>query len=683
MSSISEQERHRRIDAEIDQLYRLAQANPKHLKVERVGDKAILYFSVQSYVTGGQTGPHLHKEHVAQITFMLDNLQAPNVSVQLSPILFHPNILSTGEIRWLIPEEGVERLAIRLWQLYNFQYINFNKIKNPRALQWYNSHLGKPLSTESLFPAKTSTPKDFQQETSDSRSRVTGSNEKINGVHALQEQDKAISPVSQSSQEPLQQEPIRTSDPNAQSSSSGFRRKGAVRTHQPLTWSFPASFWEGHQRTQYADWTYNVPGRGYPDNYLKVVILESALRTILLHASGDRHNERFGILVGGVFSEPKSGDNWVEIVDMLPAVRVHANSASVEVSNEEISRLNEKVDQILTSSQETVRKIGWYHTHPNYGIFMSSTDQTNQRLCYTAEWQVALVVDPIRKQYGAFSGPECQPLHSGLLVISETEAEKLDTPAYRAWQSVEMRSQQTPQEASIPPVVAGNPSPRDLPGNQRSDPVGQQVGSDSTPIKGTGDVRNHESESYDLPDDPKARNKVLRNLTLPWIGLIIISAVLISIISWLTFSLLQSNSRLASAESYQTKQASSNKLLLQQVQQKLNVQINRVQSDEVSIHQAQSDLIQQAQNLKATDPAAYRKILRTVVALDQLSNYGIAAIQMLSEDINYAAVLNETVTDIAIKFSIDPKDILRKNPGVKLSDHFKAGQILVIPGEKV
>src|SRR6266567_8300305 len=112
MSSIPEQERHRRIDAEIDQLYRLGQANPKHLKVERDGDKAILHFSVQSYVSDRHSVPYLHSKHVAQITFMLDNLQAPNVSIQLSPVLFHPNILSTGEIRWLIPEEGVERLVI-------------------------------------------------------------------------------------------------------------------------------------------------------------------------------------------------------------------------------------------------------------------------------------------------------------------------------------------------------------------------------------------------------------------------------------------------------------------------------------------------------------------------------------------------------------------------------------------
>lgn len=47
--------------------------------------------------------------------------------------------------------------------------------------------------------------------------------------------------------------------------------------------------------------------------------------------------------------------------------------------------------------------IGWYHSHPGYGVFLSETDFLTQRLIFKEWFHVALVVDHIRKEYGFFA----------------------------------------------------------------------------------------------------------------------------------------------------------------------------------------------------------------------------------------------------------------------------------------
>ena len=49
--------------------------------------------------------------------------------------------------------------------------------------------------------------------------------------------------------------------------------------------------------------------------------------------------------------------------------------------------------------------IGWYHTHPGMGIFLSATDLRTQQLYFSSAWQIAMVIDPISRETGIFYGP--------------------------------------------------------------------------------------------------------------------------------------------------------------------------------------------------------------------------------------------------------------------------------------
>ena len=46
--------------------------------------------------------------------------------------------------------------------------------------------------------------------------------------------------------------------------------------------------------------------------------------------------------------------------------------------------------------------VGWQHTHPGLGVFLSAYDLFIHRHFFSQPWQIALVVDPRARQCGFF-----------------------------------------------------------------------------------------------------------------------------------------------------------------------------------------------------------------------------------------------------------------------------------------
>jgi proteasome lid subunit RPN8/RPN11 len=53
--------------------------------------------------------------------------------------------------------------------------------------------------------------------------------------------------------------------------------------------------------------------------------------------------------------------------------------------------------------------VGWYHSHPGHGIYLSETDRRTQETWFRRLDHIALVVDPVAKRMGVFSGPSGIP----------------------------------------------------------------------------------------------------------------------------------------------------------------------------------------------------------------------------------------------------------------------------------
>ena len=147
------------------------------------------------------------------------------------------------------------------------------------------------------------------------------------------------------------------------------------------------------------DWSRNHG----PNRYI-VYADSQAVERIMGHARVDTRYECFGILLGNAYVDEDLDLTWIYVQDSVAAEYAHSDHASVEVSREEFQRINDEVDRIRDRSNGRIRKIGWYHSHPNFGIFMSNTDRLNQKRYYNQEWQIAMVVDPIRGTLGFFRG---------------------------------------------------------------------------------------------------------------------------------------------------------------------------------------------------------------------------------------------------------------------------------------
>ncbi len=685
MSSSQAQSQSEQIEAEIRQLQRLVELNPQQLRmrwlknVENTAYRVELSLFTESYVEGEHKKVQLSHQHHIQIDVPPQYPNKPGHWVRITSLkLFHPNVPASGT--W----QGQYKLldtVFTLWELFTFQRVDMqHNIKSDVARFWFERHpvqfplteirlrqptggLGefvvkrrvsspgtgemKSLSVRqhSVRPSPETIPEEKRGERSPSGNLVADQ-------HVIKVTDRPqAQPSPQNEPEAMSLTPQPSTEASA--SGSGFRSKG-IRVYQPQHWNFPHASWDqGNKQSYGTHWKYNVPREGYRHSNLRAVFLQSAVEKIFEHATEQRRIERFGILVGGVFSDPQSGDNWIEVVDMLPAERVRANVASVEVSNEEISYLNTKVDKILEETNKTVRKIGWYHTHPGHGIFLSSTDQTNQRLCYTADWQIALVVDPQQLHYGVFSGPECRALFDGILVISSEEAERLSTPAFQSWKHV---------APSVPTVIRPTRELVISPPSADAPPIINQ------PQGG----RPHIPVTRDLLRLAHVMDKGRRILTRHKIFLGSISLIALLIIALLlAINLVQSNNELQQANSQ-----------LPQMQKALDDQKKQEDAYKKLIQKTQTDLLDQANALRDNLPLAYRRLLRSIVKLDPQSDNGKKATTQLNAPISYTVAANDTFDQLAIDFNVTVDAIKDVNPGVDPT-HLRAGQKIIIPGEKV
>jgi proteasome lid subunit RPN8/RPN11 len=116
------------------------------------------------------------------------------------------------------------------------------------------------------------------------------------------------------------------------------------------------------------------------------------------HARDDARHECTGILIGQAFQDVERD---LPFVMLTQAIRLHAQSSSevhVYVGTEQMAQSCANIRQEYPG----YLIVGWYHTHPNLGIFLSSVDNVVTRGLFNASWQVAIVIDPIRKEEGVF-----------------------------------------------------------------------------------------------------------------------------------------------------------------------------------------------------------------------------------------------------------------------------------------
>jgi proteasome lid subunit RPN8/RPN11 len=150
-----------------------------------------------------------------------------------------------------------------------------------------------------------------------------------------------------------------------------------------------------------------------------IVVPSSVLEEILDFCERDLSRERGGFLCGRVNSAPPRS---VEVRHFLPAVDAQSRAMSLVFTHDTWAAMTREVTQRFPN--DTV--VGWHHTHPGFGIFLSAYDLFIQRHFFNEPWQIALVVDPRRQELGFFQWREGRVVDCGFVCVDESDSEAED-----------------------------------------------------------------------------------------------------------------------------------------------------------------------------------------------------------------------------------------------------------------
>lgn len=129
---------------------------------------------------------------------------------------------------------------------------------------------------------------------------------------------------------------------------------------------------------------------------VKVYIKQDVYAEIEKFSKKDTSHECGGILIGD-YAEINSKKHVI-ISAFIEAKYTDASASTLTFTHETWNYIHDEQDRLYQGK----KILGWQHTHPNYGIFLSNYDIFIQENFFNLPWQIAYVVDPIAETRGFF-----------------------------------------------------------------------------------------------------------------------------------------------------------------------------------------------------------------------------------------------------------------------------------------
>ena len=155
-----------------------------------------------------------------------------------------------------------------------------------------------------------------------------------------------------------------------------------------------------------------------------ILINEDAFRDSQAHALSSMDREVAGVMVGPPPEKQPDGRYVVHVTDTIIAKYTRMHGASVTYTPESWRYLNDQLHEKYPDESGVM--VGWYHTHPGFGIFLSGMDLFIHQNFFTQIWHVALVLNPVARTSGFFCWDR-----------QKTRVDRYDFPwpywAHKAW----------------------------------------------------------------------------------------------------------------------------------------------------------------------------------------------------------------------------------------------------------
>jgi len=127
----------------------------------------------------------------------------------------------------------------------------------------------------------------------------------------------------------------------------------------------------------------------------EIFIEVNAWKALWEHAFSYKEKEVGGVLIGE-FCEDKAGSGYFLDVDtILKAEHAVEEKTSLTFTHDTWNELHDQVEEHF--SDKAI--VGWYHTHPGFGVQLSRKDVFIHDNFFSLPYQIALVLDPLSKTY--------------------------------------------------------------------------------------------------------------------------------------------------------------------------------------------------------------------------------------------------------------------------------------------
>ena len=138
------------------------------------------------------------------------------------------------------------------------------------------------------------------------------------------------------------------------------------------------------------------------DFIFPVYVHETTIEEIIFLCKNSE-SEIFGYLIGSVLKWNE--EIYVLIEESLFLIGAIYSDKFYTSQIEGTAGMYQKKFQRIKKKRnnENLRITGWWHSHPNLGCFLSSTDLLTQKYFFSKPYQVALVIDPVRNEFEFYS----------------------------------------------------------------------------------------------------------------------------------------------------------------------------------------------------------------------------------------------------------------------------------------
>lgn len=131
------------------------------------------------------------------------------------------------------------------------------------------------------------------------------------------------------------------------------------------------------------------PGSADAHVSLRIAMERDAYSEVTAHVHNSISTEVCGVLIGDL-CEDEHGE-FVHIQHIIAGASARESSAHVTFTQETWNQIHGELDKKYPDS----RIVGWYHSHPGFGVTFSDMDLFIQKNFFSSPTQCALVIDPL------------------------------------------------------------------------------------------------------------------------------------------------------------------------------------------------------------------------------------------------------------------------------------------------